>query len=757
MQAHTPQLLTPSPRFTGLTRSIPGRHWFAPDTFQKLIAASHTPVVGRLPNAFLPDKKEATPQDVLKALDELAGFLRPLRPLGTINLTAQLSPGLPPATIKRLGKGELGSVYAITIPEHQQEQQSIPETTFAFKVYHEAKSTPPDQHETHGPLAETSAGLFLAKPGVYKDLSQFHCANPTSGWALYEYISPIDSVKERPGPSFVEPNASGIKVNPGDDGHNRINGIRIDYGELNPVLPGTECPKFLTLQGFKAAVKSQYSEIREQAITNVKWLTPCEKEAAFEWVMQSPEFETNLKALMASYLYLFRSEDRIRLYRLAMDTQDLAVQIAAARMLSHLSSPSSLVNKCYEEGLALARAQNSHELEAAVVSNVHCLSPEKIKAAFDQALDSPHEDVQIAAVKTIAYFPDSVPAEGKVAAYKRALKSSFPSVQEAARIDFYRLTPAAKLSCFKTALAHPNGNIQKMASNWFSNLDDEHKAEAFHLLLQSKNLEIQTKAALELNTLPEAQRFEAFKLAMATGIAEIQAAAARHIEDLSAPDRLVSCESVLATGVSKAIAQLPNCISSLPANQRIKIFMRLINVPDEETQTNTACVLCQLPPKDIPAAYRAAIASPYSEAKVQAAASINSFPNDVARHFGQEAFKLAMQSKHPDVQAAAARSIIHLAPQTSIPSAYLSVLSTQNVDLQKAAIEWAPHFPEPYRNAAFKHAFQRVPASLKSWVVTHFIRNLKAKDAQPAAVRYLNHAKSQFTQLRDVQILTAGK
>ncbi len=756
MQARPPQLLAPSPRFTGLTRSIPGRHWFAPDTFQKLIAASHTPVVGRLPAAMLPDRQKASPQEVLKSLDELANFLRPLRNLRTINLTAELSPGLPLATIKLLGEGEYGAVYSITIPAHQFNTELPHESTFAFKVYHDVN----EFHESHGAFAETSAGLFLAKPGIYKDLSKFHCANPNSGWALYEYISPNSSSKKRNGPSFEPPKASGIRVNPSDDGHNRINGIRIDYGELKPILPGTQCPKFSTLDGFQKAASSPYPEIREQAIAKIIWLSMPEREEAFKWIMQlSPgktHPEPNLKALMASQLQLVSLESRYRLYQLAMSTQDTAVQIAAARMIPHLPYPST-INKCYEEGLALARAQNSIELEAAVVSNLNSLSPDKIKTAYERAITSPHEPVQIAAVKTIACFPDKVSTEVKVAAYKQALKSPYPSVQQKAVIDFYRLPSDAKLDCFKTVLAHPNPSVQLSAARWFTNLGKTDLAEAYELLLRSDHPENQIDAASHLDALPEKKRFEAFKQALATGIPEVQAAAARHIKNLPEADRMPAFESVISTGVSKIIAQLPQCLDSLPPSSRTESFMRLINFPDEQTQTNTAYCISQLPQEDIPKAYKAAMASPYSQAKIQAAGNISNFSDSVAKFFSIEAFQLAMQSNDPNVQAVAARSINHLRPKAIIPRAYLAALATQNPDVQKAAIDWAPYFPWPYRNTAFRRAFQWVPDSLKNWVVARFVHNLKAKDAQPAVVRYLHHAKSQFTQLRDVQILTAER
>jgi len=78
-----------------------------------------------------------------------------------------------------------------------------------------------------GVYAETARGAYLTSLKT-KDLARFYAANPKENWLLMEFISPSTTLKDREGKTLKE---HGIHML--DDAYgNRINGIRVDYGNM---------------------------------------------------------------------------------------------------------------------------------------------------------------------------------------------------------------------------------------------------------------------------------------------------------------------------------------------------------------------------------------------------------------------------------------------------------------------------------------------------------------------------------------------
>lgn len=184
-----------------------------------------------------------TTENTLKTFDNLASALRILDcnlpymvkgGSGTygINLgKMRFMMGSKEAVIEKLGEGEIGHVYKITVDGKDR----------AFKVFYD-----PKRIDVHGTFGEINANVTLNAAKV-TDCIDFYAANPYAGWSMVEYLAP-ESKSLKQGNLTVRDYLSRRGFEYVDDwGPNRGPGGKIwDLGGIEP-----DCPNFSTFSDFK--------------------------------------------------------------------------------------------------------------------------------------------------------------------------------------------------------------------------------------------------------------------------------------------------------------------------------------------------------------------------------------------------------------------------------------------------------------------------------------------------------------------------
>lgn len=219
----SPSFISPSfagaPRFQGerATRRAQSA-LLTPRQLELELAEDTDPYLGTLPQKLnIPKARQA---DVLEQLDGLAASL--LRRNFPKTFHAE---GFPNVTGKKLGRGVFGVVYRLKVGDE----------TFAFKVFKPNPKVPIIPASLverighafrHGPFAEPALGLYFTQKKT-RDLANFHVANPSAGWQLYEFIDKDTNLTAREGKSLAE---HGYTFQDEAKTGNRLHGIRVDYG-----------------------------------------------------------------------------------------------------------------------------------------------------------------------------------------------------------------------------------------------------------------------------------------------------------------------------------------------------------------------------------------------------------------------------------------------------------------------------------------------------------------------------------------------
>lgn len=169
------------------------KHMPAPYELFELLAKTGKTYAGAIPEEFnsIDNKK------LFETLDKLANILRAVDchlPLTMKSGDGAFDCKLPPVklnvdgailTCKKVGHGEVGHVYKITVKNGNKSKD------FAFKVFYD-----PSRIDVHGSYGETGYGLYFSNKSI-KDCLKVHFSNPSEGWMVNEWLSEETDLNNR--------------------------------------------------------------------------------------------------------------------------------------------------------------------------------------------------------------------------------------------------------------------------------------------------------------------------------------------------------------------------------------------------------------------------------------------------------------------------------------------------------------------------------------------------------------------------------
>lgn len=290
----------------------------SPEQLEAFLAGQSTTQLGELPKAIQalnPDN----PDKIWQALDKLALDLRETDGKGKVYRARGVKPPedrsinslQKTASLKWLDEGGYGMAYTL----HANNK------TFVFKVFYYLDHKNMILYDTsmlvNGNFFENARGLQYASQPV-KNLAQYYCGNPKTGWIINELITPDMKPQTRPGPWMHE---IGIRST---DPKNNINNIIFEYGEINGGVDLDLLPKNMRWQAFVTALENPLS--RPAAADDLFELPESLRKRAFDMAMTHPEARKTASARIT----MLPAKDRKAAFDTAMQYPETRVWALSA-------------------------------------------------------------------------------------------------------------------------------------------------------------------------------------------------------------------------------------------------------------------------------------------------------------------------------------------------------------------------------------------------------------------------------------------
>jgi len=405
------------------------RLWVLPETLEAMLTLYKTPYVGQLPAPIVQAMKPY-PQDILKAFDFLAQRLSPIGSIG-IDVTTSCTVGRNNVSLrlKTIGRGAYGAVYQLIINNH----------TYAFKIYHLSGNA--EAEDIDGVWHEIRTALYFPRKPL-KDIARFYCANPQSGWALFELITPNMSVESRQGLPINR-----FPVELLDGYNNSVSGIRVDYGCIN-----IKQRKSTGLRNFMNAFKYSNTHLQARMATQIHELPENERKIAFEIASRSPH--ATVQRNVATQIAALPGVDRKAAFDWAMATKIPSVQANAALHIGSL--PETDRQTVFEQTMTI----QDPDIQANAVTQISSLSPGHRKAAFESAMKIQNPIVQACVVTQIWALSRSE----RKSAFESAMATEEPIVQASAANQIWSLPEDDRMAAFECAMATQKPDVQANAA-----------------------------------------------------------------------------------------------------------------------------------------------------------------------------------------------------------------------------------------------------------------------------------------------------